>query len=388
MPANYVLLAEQTVNTSVASVTFSNIPQTGYTDLKIVVSARRTSATDYGSLTIGFNGSSSSFANRIIVGTGSAAVSSSQTTAVGPLQGTLTTASAFNSNEIYIPNYTSSTTKTYSFDGILENNATEARAIIGSGLWSATPAAITSVTLGSDLTGDFAANSTFSIYGLAALGTIPVIAPKATGGDIVQNDGTYWYHAFLSSGIFTPSQALTCDYLVIAGGGAGGSDTTGQQGGGGGGAGGYLSSVGSSGGGAAAGSALSLLAQSYGVTIGAGGGYRASGSNTSFSTVTALGGGAGAWGATMNGSSGGSGGGGSSSSSPGAGGAAASPTQGFAGGAGQGTNNYVTGAGGGAGALGGNGASANGGTAAGFGGAGKNTLSAWASATSTGVGSA
>ena len=43
MPANYVLLATQTVgNGGAASVTFANIPQSGYTDLKIVLSARST----------------------------------------------------------------------------------------------------------------------------------------------------------------------------------------------------------------------------------------------------------------------------------------------------------------------------------------------------------
>jgi hypothetical protein len=42
--ANYVLLERIELNASAASVTFANIPQTGYTDLKVVLSARETHA--------------------------------------------------------------------------------------------------------------------------------------------------------------------------------------------------------------------------------------------------------------------------------------------------------------------------------------------------------
>jgi len=39
MPNNYVLLDRIELNADAASVTFDNIPQSGYTDLKLVVSA-------------------------------------------------------------------------------------------------------------------------------------------------------------------------------------------------------------------------------------------------------------------------------------------------------------------------------------------------------------
>ncbi len=39
MPANYVLLERIELNASAASITFSNIPQSGYTDLKLIVSS-------------------------------------------------------------------------------------------------------------------------------------------------------------------------------------------------------------------------------------------------------------------------------------------------------------------------------------------------------------
>jgi hypothetical protein len=119
------------------------------------------------------------------------------------------TASTFNNADIYVPNYTSSTNKSISIDTVVENNATANEMSFIAGLWSQT-AAINSISF-APYTGDFAANSTFSLYGLAAVGTEPVIAPKATGGNLIENDGTYWIHTFTSTGTFTPLQGLSCD---------------------------------------------------------------------------------------------------------------------------------------------------------------------------------
>jgi len=61
MPANYVLLEKITVGAAGASsVTFSGIPQTGYTDLVIKASIRGSVAqtNDYG--TVQFNGNTGS----------------------------------------------------------------------------------------------------------------------------------------------------------------------------------------------------------------------------------------------------------------------------------------------------------------------------------------
>jgi hypothetical protein len=385
MAQNYVLLESIELSQTAASVTFDNIPQSGYTDLKIVFSSRTASGgpQDTG---VQFNADTNSANTTIrqIQGSGTAVASSGgagNQTALS--NGATDTASTFSNSEMYIPNYLGSDQKSFSVDSVTERNGNPAYITLRAGIWNGT-AAISSLMFSQGAS--FAAGSSFSLYAIAAFGTTPVTAPFAEGGNIVANDGTYWYHAFLNSGTFTPFKALSCDYLVIAGGGAGGSSDNGSHGGGGGGAGGYLSSVGSSGGGASAGSVLSLTAQGYAVLVGAGGTTNANGTNTTFAGITATGGGKGGISGSGAGATGGSGGGGSSSSSPGAGGSAtASPVQGFAGGAGQGGNNYVTGAGGGAGAAGGNGDSSNGGTSAGFGGAGKNTHSTWATATNTGV---
>lgn len=364
MPSNYVLLEKVTVGAAGASsVTFTNIPQTGYTDLVLKSSIRATAATSGGFLT--FNGNTSGYSELLLYGNGSITGSVTNTAAgfVWVFETVLSTytANTFSSGEILIPNYTSSNIKTVSVENVLENNATSSDQYLVAGTWNNT-AAITSINIASG--SNFAANSTFYLYGVAKFGVEPVIAPKATGGNTIMTDGTYWYHTFISSGTFTPNTSLTCDYLVVAGGGGGGTG-----GGGGGGAGGLRSTVTATGGGGSLESALSLLSNTnYTVTIGAGGaggaggpggggaGYRVGvrGSNSVFSTITSTGGGGG--GSLRDGelaTSGGSGGGGVTGPTPNIPGAAGTANQGFRGGNANASALYAGAGGGGAGAQGG-----------------------------------
>jgi hypothetical protein len=366
MPANYVLLEKITVGAATASsVTFSNIPQTGYTDLVVKVSARSNRAALDEGLNIKFNGSSASFTVKVLYGNGSSAGSfGGSYGGVGSIPSTGMTANTFANTEIYIPNYTSANYKSFSADSVAENNATYAETYVTSGLWSNT-AAITSMDVYAGNGGSFVQYTTFYLYGVAKLGTTPAIQAKATGGDTIMTDGTYWYHTFLSSGTFTPADALTCDYLVVAGGGGGGDGVTAANNGGGGGAGGYLTSTGYS---CARGTGLT-------VTIGAGGAVNTSGTNSVFATITSTGGGRGGK-TTTAGGAGGSGGGGSYSGGT-AGGAASPSGQGNAGGTGGGAGSSA-GGGGGAGQAGNTIRDGNGGN-------GLNTLSSWASVTSTGA---
>jgi hypothetical protein len=364
MPANYVLIQEITTNTNTASVTFSNIPQTGYTDLKLVMSVRDTyNVTVSAAIFVNFNGSSASLSSRYLQGAGSGTPVSAAlgSIALAGLNTTaLATANTFSNIEMYIPNYRSSSFKSFTVDSVTENNATEAYANMISGLWSNT-AAITSMTFTCGVA--FVPNSTFSLYGIAALGTTPTVLPKASGGDIVTNDGTYWYHAFLSSGIFTPNQALNCDYLVVAGGGGGGNDNRFC---GGGGAGGLRALT-----------AQPLTAINYAVTVGAGGPVTTNGSNSVFSATTSTGGGASSSGTGANGGSGGGGGLGS------VGGSASPAGQGNNGGTGNSSTpagQRTGGGGGGATAVGG----ANTQFYGGAGGAGSSAYSSWGLATNTG----
>lgn len=155
--------------------------------------------------------------------------------------------------------------------------------------------------------------------------------------------------------------AFTADFLVVAGGGAGGRWI-----GAGGGAGGLRSSVTASGGGASAESSLSLQsATNYSVTIGAGAPitddpatFGANGNNSTFSSITSIGGGGGGAYPSIAGRNGGCGGGaGHGSGSPGSG----TSQQGYEGGSGSGAQNYASAGGGGAGQPGGNISGANGG---------------------------
>ena len=213
---------------------------------------------------------------------------------------------------------------------------------------------------------------------------------EATGGTVTES-GDYKIHTFTGPGTFTVNtvgDTGTVDYLVVAGGGAGGLDI-----GGGGGAGGmrfsactYTAPTPSA---PRKGSELALCAQSYPITVGAGGSAfaqttrsdvnpgdnaeGANGSNSVFSTITSTGGGGGGsynggnsnplQAAALPGKSGGSGGGqGVDSFSPGSrtnpassGGAGntppVSPSQGNPGGIGA-NNPWNAAGGGGAGAAG------------------------------------
>ena len=367
MAANYVLLERIELNASAASVTFSNIPQSGYTDLKVVTSARSTTggAVAYSMFMRMNNLTTSIYSQRALEGSGSGASSFSQSgvdtaVRVGLITGTGATTSTFSNSEIYIPNYTGSTNKSVSIDTVAETNATTQYMNMIAYLISST-AAITDLTFSTEPAGGvaFAQYSTFSLYALAAVGTTPAIAPKATGGNLVTTDGTYWYHSFLSSGTFTPLAGLTCDYLVVAGGAGGGCDI-----GGGGGAGGLRSTVGATGGGGSLESALSVTAQAYTIQVGAGGAGGISGStnrgvsgtDSIFSSVTSTGGGGGGTSVTpYNGVSGGSGGGAGGTNGGGGGtsGGTGTTNQGYGGGVGYNLSaNSSGGGGGGAGAVG------------------------------------
>jgi len=384
MAANYVLLEKITVGAAGASsVTFSGIPQTGYTDLVVKVSGRNNNTSP--NILFSINGSTSTFSSIALYGDGASAASTTAVPRIVSYASTSTdTANTFGNTEIYIPNYTGSTNKSYSVDTVSENNATTAYTGLFAGLWSTT-SAITSLTFTPSSSGNFVQGSTFYLYGVAKLGTTPAIVPYATGGDTIMTDGTYWYHTFTSSGTFTPQKSLSCDYLVVAGGGGGGKGANS----GGGGAGGLRSTVTATGGGGSLESKLSLGTSAYTVTIGGGGAGGATdgtsgtdGSNSVFSTITSTGGGGGGASGSNNGRAGGSGGGGGLYETVGGAGTA---NQGYAGGPNIGlagdTTKFRAGGGGGAGAVGG-GASATIGT----GGAGVATSISGSSVTYAGGG--
>ena len=173
---------------------------------------------------------------------------------------------------------------------------------------------------------------------------------------INENGKTYIYMAFKENPApIVPAGEIA--YLVAAGaGGGGGNRSNGNQNGGGGGAGGLRTSFGSaSGGGSSAESNITLSAQTYTITVGAGGaagvsdtGRAGNGADSVFSTITSSGGGSG--GSQLAGAlprDGGSGGGGSTNGAGGSTGGAGTANQGFAGGT---CDDYGASGGGGGGA--------------------------------------
>jgi hypothetical protein len=169
MPNTYTLIATNTVGSGgVASVTFSSIPGTGYTDLVIKASVRSTVAED--GFGLRFNSDTgSNYISRVLVGQGASsssfAATSSYMVAMGRQSESGYTANTFGNNDIYIPNYTSSNQKSVSSDAVNENNATTARAQIAAGLWTGTAAISTILILPG--AGNFAQYSTFTLYGIS-----------------------------------------------------------------------------------------------------------------------------------------------------------------------------------------------------------------------------
>jgi len=155
---------------------------------------------------------------------------------------------------------------------------------------------------------------------------------SATGGTVTTS-GDYKIHTFTGPGTFTVCSVgnacgtTTVDYLVIAGGAGGNQDSSQPPGGGGGGAGGYRESHSTSTSGSytasplATPASITVTAQAYPITVGAGGSPTSSivprspcspgqGNSSSFDTITSAGGGVGGYYSGAPGNSGGSGGGG------------------------------------------------------------------------------
>jgi hypothetical protein len=363
MPTNtYVALRTTTLSSDTATITFDLTGISGYTDLVIVANQYvKFSSAGTAGVFLRFNGSSAAYySTTVLYGNGSSALSARNTNqtrgqVAQTYTSTATTSTKFNPAIINIQNYSNTTTyKTTIGRGNAADGVVDANVMLWRGSTGSSTEAITSIEISTDGT-TFYAGSTFSLYGISAIGGV---TPKATGGTVT-SDSTYWYHSFEMSGNFVPNQSLSCDYLVVAGGGGGGSWS-----GGGGGAGGFRT-----------GSAFSVTAQSYPITVGGGGSGSpdrnsngTNGTNSIFSTITSSGGGYGGSDSVKGGVSGGSGGGGAPNSGAGGSGntPSTSPSQGNNGGTAGSGAPFPAGGGGGAGAVGSNGS----GSQAGNGGAG------------------
>lgn len=161
------LIAKNVLGSDTATVTFSSIPGTGYTDLAVLVSARSARASALAdTLLIGFNGATTNLTFRALYGSGSIAGSfSGSTGGAFDLPAANATASTFGSGLVYIPNYAGSTNKSFSWEGAQESNGTESYITVGAGLWSQTTA-ISSIELSTTNTQNFKSGSSFFLYGI------------------------------------------------------------------------------------------------------------------------------------------------------------------------------------------------------------------------------
>ena len=168
MAFTYSKLAEVTVGSGgSATITLSNIPQ-NYNDLVIKLSGRSSrTGFAYDDLNISFNISTSNFSAKALQGAGvSSPQSFSPSNFIGQLDTTVNTSNTFNSVDVYIPNYSNSTFKSYSSDSVHEENGTSAYTNFVAGLWSNT-SAINQITFIAGV-GNFLQHSTATLYGVKA----------------------------------------------------------------------------------------------------------------------------------------------------------------------------------------------------------------------------
>ena len=169
--ATYTLISSVTLGSTSATISFTSIPAT-YTDLCVLLSVRsnRAGATN-DSLALEVNGSTSNRSG--VVGYGNSSVVASTTTTsevvYAGLIASTATANTFSNISVYCPNYTSSNYKSFSSEGVSENNsgvADSAFAGINSWVWSDS-AAITSLTFKSATSNSFVQYSNAYLYGIS-----------------------------------------------------------------------------------------------------------------------------------------------------------------------------------------------------------------------------
>ena len=167
----FTLINSATVGSGGASsVTFSSIPNT-YTDLKVLMSVRTSwgNIGDWGS--VRFNGDTgNNYSYLYAQGAGTSTVYSIATNGnhaeiSAGWAAVSSTSGVFSNTELYIPNYTSSNTKSFSGDTVEENNSSTAWMNIEALLWNNT-AAINSITLASANGATIQQYSTFYLYGI------------------------------------------------------------------------------------------------------------------------------------------------------------------------------------------------------------------------------
>jgi hypothetical protein len=167
----YTLITSQVLGSSAASVTFSSIPST-YKDLVLQCSVRSDRVNSQSQIQFRFNNDSSTlYSTTYINGDGVNTPGTSGSTNATWLNnpwagdGANATANTFGSTELYLPNYTSTSSKPSSFYGNQESNSTGATMLITAGLYRNT-SAINQITIYPFGSTNWVTNSSFYLYGI------------------------------------------------------------------------------------------------------------------------------------------------------------------------------------------------------------------------------
>jgi hypothetical protein len=170
MPSTYKLISSNVLSSSTASVTFSAIPST-YTDLVVRFSLRGDRADRRDVLMVGLNSSSINISGTYLYSTYSSSVgqggrdAAATSAGFGWFDAATATANTFASGEIYIPNYTTSTTKPINSIIMSEDNSTTADGWLQASFANST-AVITSINLSRLFGSNFVSGSSFYLYGI------------------------------------------------------------------------------------------------------------------------------------------------------------------------------------------------------------------------------
>ena len=167
MPSTYTLISSNVLASSAASVTFSAIPST-YTDLVLRWSPRVSSANPINGYTLRLNSDSSAIYSSRYVANANGAVDvnyDNASTEIGNVlvNGGTSTANTFSSVEMYIPNYTSTSSKPISYFEAVENNSASSNNLQVKAVLYRNTSAITTINISG---ATFVSGSSFYLYGI------------------------------------------------------------------------------------------------------------------------------------------------------------------------------------------------------------------------------
>lgn len=159
------------LSSSQTSITFNSISQ-DFDHLVILLSNRNNASVPARNLYISFNSSTANFSGISFYGRNDSysSVSESRVIMRDPSTSS-TTADTFSNTEIFISNYSGSTTKSFNVEGVGENvSVNNSWQQFHVGLWNDT-SAINSVSFDYDGNGSFLTGSSAALYGISAGGS-------------------------------------------------------------------------------------------------------------------------------------------------------------------------------------------------------------------------